>query len=149
LELTQYARKSFESGVRYQFLKLVVIRSAAFEACQRVVVMFKLSSVALCCAMCGAVSIGTSVEAAAKKGSFTRAVGVGVGVGIAKQVMKPKRDRNGQSGSDDDDTTTSAAGMMIATPVANNGSARTQAPAATPSDPIDDGKVVCLAGCYK
>jgi hypothetical protein len=113
--------------------------------------MFKLSSVALCAAMFGAVSIGTAVEAEAKKGSFTRAVGIGVGVGIAKQAMKPKRDKGGQSDSDGDDTTASAAatGMMIATPVANTSPARQQPPAAQPAEPIDDGKTVCIAGCYK
>jgi hypothetical protein len=113
--------------------------------------MFKLSSLALCCAMSGAALIGTADDAEAKKGTFVRAVGVGVGVGIAKQVMKPKRDKNGQSGSDDDDTTASAAtpGMMLATPVANSGAAKPLVPAAMPSEPIDDGKVVCLAGCYK
>jgi hypothetical protein len=114
--------------------------------------MFRLSSVALCCAMCGTVLIGTAVEAEAKKGSFTRAVGIGVGVGIAKQVMKPKKD-----GSGDDDTTASAvsspaAGMMLATPVANTGPARQQPPAAEPAEPaepIGDGKTICVAGCYK
>jgi hypothetical protein len=113
--------------------------------------MLKLSSVGLCSAMCIAVLIGTGVEAEAKKGSFTRAVGIGVGVGIAKQVMKPKQDNRGQSDSDvaDDDKTAAAAGMMIATPVANTGAAKPQPTAAEPSDQVDDGKVVCVAGCYK
>jgi hypothetical protein len=115
--------------------------------------MLKLSSVALCCAMCGVVSIGTAVDAEAKKGTFTRAVGIGVGVGIAKQVMKPNRDKRGQSDSDDGDTDTTAsaaaAGMMIATPVANAGPVRPQPPAAQPAEPIGDEQTVCIAGCYK
>jgi hypothetical protein len=112
--------------------------------------MFKLSSVALCCAMCGAVSIGSAVDAEAKKGSFARAVGIGVGVGIAKQAMKPKRDRNSLSDSDsDDDNTTAAATTLIATPVANRATAKPEPVEAMPAEPVDDGKVVCIAGCYR
>jgi hypothetical protein len=109
--------------------------------------MFKLGSLVLCCAVFGASLTGTAVEAEAKKGSFTRAVGIGVGVGIAKQVMRPKKDRNG-----DEDTASAvaspASGMMLATPVANTAPARPQPPAAEPAAPIGDGKTVCVAGCY-
>jgi hypothetical protein len=117
--------------------------------------MLKLSSVALCCA----VLVSAAPEAEAKKGGFTRAVGIGVGVGIAKQVMKPKRDKRGkdeQSDADDDDDTSSSASAnswpasgAMATPVANTAPARPQPPAAKPADPVGDGKVVCVAGCYR
>jgi hypothetical protein len=113
--------------------------------------MFKLSSIALGCAICSAALIGTAVDAEAKKGSFARGVGIGVGVSVAKQVMRPNRDKRGTSESGDNDA--SATGMMLATPVANTG--RDQQPNATkpsaaqPYDPATEGTTVCVAGCYQ
>jgi hypothetical protein len=110
--------------------------------------MFKLGSMALCCAMCGAALTGTAGEAEAKKGSFTRAVGIGVGVGIAKHIVKKDRHGDGDHDTAASAVSSPAAGMMIATPAANTGPAKPQPPAAQPSEPVGDGKIVCVAGCY-